>query len=139
MQEGNKIDSSIITIGKWIIRFLMAVLTICLLLATAHLVKVIYDKISEPPFLLLDVNTLFEIFNLLLIIAVGYELIKSLLTIITSDTIPAADIMLIAIIALANKMITLDVKHTDAPVLYGLAAIMVSLGSTFFFLKRRSE
>jgi uncharacterized membrane protein (DUF373 family) len=88
---------------------------------------------------MLDVETLFEVFNLLLIIAVGYELIKSLHTIITADTIPAADITLIAIIAVANKIITLDIKNTEPSVLYGLAAIMVTLGATYFFLKRNSD
>ena len=139
MAENNKIDSSVITIGKWILRFLMIILILCLIFATAHLVKTIIDRITEPPILLLDVTTLFEIFNLLLIIAVGYELLKSLHTIITSDTIPASDIVLIAIIALANKMITIDVKHTEAPLLFGLAAVMLSLGAVFFFLKYRKD
>src|SRR5882724_11231757 len=89
MADTNKIDSAVITIGKWIVRILMVLLIICLVFGTIHLIRTIYLSISEPPFLMLDVVTLFEVFNLLLIIAVGYELIKSLHTIITADTIPA--------------------------------------------------
>jgi uncharacterized membrane protein (DUF373 family) len=67
----------------------------------------IYKKITNPPFLLIELSTLFEIFNLLLVIAVGYELMKSFYMIVSSDKIPVVPIVEIAIIALANKVITI--------------------------------
>jgi uncharacterized membrane protein (DUF373 family) len=39
----------------------------------------------------------------------------------------------IAIIAVANKIITLDIKHTDAITLFGLAALMTGLGLVYYF------
>jgi len=60
MADTNKIDSAVITIGKWIVRILMVLLIICLVFGTIHLIRTIYLSISEPPFLMLDVVTLFE-------------------------------------------------------------------------------
>ena len=135
MEKNNKFDGVIIGINKVIIRFLMIILTVCLIFASLDLVKIIYQRITLPPFLLLDVATLFEIFNLLLIIAIGYELIKSFHTIVSSDTIPVIPIIQIAIIAIANKIITLDLKHIEPQILYGLASLLLGLGAAIFFSK----
>ena len=100
-----------------------------LLLASADIVYVIYQKLKEPPYWLIDVTTLFDVFSLVLIIAIGYELIKSLILVISSESIPSFPIIQIAIIAVANKIITLDIKHTDAVTLFGLAALLAALGA----------
>ena len=137
MSGKHKYDIVILTVNKWLIRFLMGVLTVCLVLASLDLIRILYNTIINPPFLLIDITTLFATFNLLLIVTVGYELVKSFHTIISSDIIPTIPIIQIAVIALANKIITLDLKHTDAPVMFGLAAILASLGLSYFFLKTR--
>jgi uncharacterized membrane protein (DUF373 family) len=74
-----------------------------------------------------------------LIIAVGYELIKSLILIITSETIPSAPIIQIAIIAVANKIITLDIKHTEPIMVVGLGVLIAALGLTHFLLNYRKK
>lgn len=134
MHTGNdKFIQSVLFVNKLIVKFLICVLTICLILATVHLLTVVYYRITKPPFLVIEVDTLFDVFSLILIIAIGYELIKSLLIIISSPSIPSFPIVQIAIIAVANKIITLDIKHTDFYTLLALAALMAGLGVTYFF------
>lgn len=74
-------------------------------------------------------------FNLILIIAIGYELIKSLILIISSNTVPTLPIIQIAIIAVSNKIITLDIKQTNVYILIGLALLIAALGLTYFLMK----
>jgi uncharacterized membrane protein (DUF373 family) len=72
---------------------------------------------------------------LVLIIAVGDELIKSLILIITSDSIPTVPIVQIAIVAVATKIITLDAKHSEPNTVIGLAVLIGMLRLTHFLLK----
>lgn len=137
--DNDKFAKPVLFVNKLIIKFLVCVLTLCLILATIHLVMALGQKIIEPPFLVIDLPTLFEGFSLVLIIAIGYELVKSLLIIISSHSIPSLPVVQIAIIAVANKIITIDVKHTDPYILYGLAAIMTGLGVTYFFHKKAGD
>ena len=74
-----------------------------------------------------------------MIIAIGYELIKSLLLIISSDTVPTIPIIQIAIIAVSNKIITLDINQTDETTLIGLALLIAALGLAYFLMKYRKE
>jgi hypothetical protein len=133
--ENNKFVKPVLWVNKLLIKFVVCLLTFCLILATVHLLMVIYNKVVAPPLFVIDIESLFDGFNLVLILAIGYELIKSLIIIISSSEIPSVSIVQIAIIAIANKMITIDVKHSSPPVLLGLAAIMISLGITYFLHK----
>ena len=140
--QDKKFDSFILWINKCIIKILMIILTLCLILALGSLVQIVYHRIISPPFLLIDITLLFESFNLVLINAVGYELVKSLSIIISSDVIPTRLIIQIAIIAVANKIITLDLKNVKTEMLYGMASILVGLGAAFYFLhnpKQKNE
>lgn len=135
MKSNDKFSNMILGINNNIIRVLIGIMTLILILGTVHLVYLEFNKITSPPYLLIDVSTLFEVFNLILIIAVGYELIKALLLIISSDIIPTIPIIEISIIAISTKIITLDIQQTNSNVIISLALLIAALGLTYFLLK----
>jgi uncharacterized membrane protein (DUF373 family) len=135
MSTEDKFSRIIIVINKNIIRVLIAVMTLMLILGTLHVIYLEFKKITAPPYLLIDVFALLEVFNLILVIAVGYELIKALLLIISSNTIPTVQIIEISIIAISTKIITLDVKQTNSNVIISLALLIAALGLAYFLLK----
>ncbi|MDI1305507.1 MAG: phosphate-starvation-inducible PsiE family protein [bacterium] len=135
MSTEDKFSRIIIVINKNIIRVLIAVMTLMLILGTLHVIYLECKKITAPPYLLIDVFALLEVFNLILVIAVGYELIKALLLIISSNTIPTVQIIEISIIAISTKIITLDVKQTSSNVITSLALLIAALGLAYFLLK----
>jgi uncharacterized membrane protein (DUF373 family) len=135
MKSDEQFSRIIIGINKNIVRILISIMTIMLMLGTIQLIFLEFKKITNPPYLLIEVSTLFEVFNLILIIAVGYELIKALLLIISSDTIPTVPIIEISIIAISTKIITLDIKQTNSNVIISLALLIAALGLSYFLLK----
>ena len=139
MESHNKYDKTVIGINKYLLRFLMGVLTICIICGSADLVRLLIKDMGDTsitPLGFLDIKTLLSTFSPILTIAVGYELVKSLHTIISSPVIPAIPLVQIGIIALSNKMITIDFKTAEWHVLLGMAAIMISLGVTFYLMKQ---
>ena len=121
-------------INKYLIRVMVAALTVSLILGSVQLLYDLGEVIINPPFLRIQPAALLDIFSLVLIIAVGYELIKSMLIIITSDVIPSVPVIQIAVIAIANKIITLDLKHTEFQTMIGLGVLMTGLGLTYFLM-----
>lgn len=134
-----KFDKALKTINKFVLKYLVFLLTICIFLGAIHLTIIIIQHLIEPPYALLEVSTLLEIFNLVLIIVVGYELIKTISVLAASDTIPIVPIIQIAMTGVSTKIITFDFKHTEAPFIYGIAALMLSLSASLFFATYRKE
>ncbi len=139
MKSTTKFSSIILGINRNVIRVLIGIMTLSLILGTANFIYLEIEKITQHPLFLVDVTTLFEVFNLILVIAISYELIRSLILIISSDIIPTIPIIQIAIIAVANKIITLDIKQTDVKMLAGLALLIAALGLTHFLLKYHNK
>ena len=133
-------DSTIYLITKYAIRILIFAMTVALLFTLVQLLISLGSMIISPPHpYSLDVLQFFTVLKLSLIIVVGYELIKSMLYIINSDSIPVTPIINIAIIAMANKIITLDFHDVDAGNIAGIALIMIGLGITRFFIAPREK
>jgi uncharacterized membrane protein (DUF373 family) len=114
----------------------MFVLAISLILGTIHLIISTYKSIAfEEPYHVVDVKDLYPIFNLILIIVVGIELLKSIFYISDHDKIPVKTILLIAIVAMANKAITLDVKAAGMNIMIGISVLILTMAISYFFTK----
>lgn len=137
MKSNDKFSNIILAINKNIIRVLIGIMTLSLILGTAHLIQLEIQKVYNHPYYLVDVSTLLEVFNLILIIAVGYELIKALLLIISSNIIPTLQIVEISIIAISTKIITLNIQETESNIIISLALLVASLGFSYYVLKYR--
>jgi uncharacterized membrane protein (DUF373 family) len=136
MKPTDKFSIYILGSLKYLLKALVIIMTVSILLGMINLIYLLFYKIISPPIVyMLDLNDLYGIFKLSLIILVGYELIKSLLIIINSHTIPSKTILNIAIIAVANKIITLDITHTEYTTVLALAALALALGASNYFLK----
>jgi len=57
---------------------------------------------------------------------------------LTEDKIKPEMVVEVAVIALCNKIITLDIKHTTGDVLLGVAAMLVGLSVGYFVLRFRT-
>ncbi|HUL12019.1 MAG TPA: phosphate-starvation-inducible PsiE family protein [Methylococcaceae bacterium] len=85
---------------------------------------------------MVDIDRLFESFSPFLILVTGLELLKSIKSYLVQGSINPAFVVEVAIIALGNKLITLDIKHTEPGLLIGIGAILLGLSATYFVLKR---
>lgn len=128
-------------VSRYIILLLILVLLISLVLGGIDLVYDLFIRIASPDPVMFLIKTadLYSIFSLLLIIIVGYELFKSLYLLLKSDRIPVKSICKVAVIALANKVIVINLHETSPLELFGIAALIISIGITYFFLSHDKE
>lgn len=139
MQE--KLVKSLKIFSNYIILLLLLVLVTSMFLGTGHIIVLFYKLISSPDpyYFLINVEDLHVVFSLLLIMLVGHELFKSITLLLNHENIPVKSILKIAAIAIANKIITLDLEHLNVNMLLGLSAILISIGITFYFFSKESE
>ena len=127
-------------VAKYLLLFILIILVLSMISAAGHLTYYWYTRLisPDPLYLVLNINELFEIFGMILILVVGYELVKSISLILHSDKIPFLQILQIAVIAISNKIITLDIHNTDFHTFLGLAGIMLSIGVAYFCFSHKN-
>jgi uncharacterized membrane protein (DUF373 family) len=122
---------------KFMIQALMIMMAIVLALATVDLGWLIIKDMIDSPMFLLSVDQLLDIFGLFMLVIIGIELLETIMkTYITQDQPHYEVVLSVAIIAIARKVIILDLKEVDSLILIGIASIIIALTGGYFLMKR---
>lgn len=123
-------------IEKIIIWGIMLVMSTILILAFVDIVYEIAIHILEKPMFIIDANGLMELFSLFLVLLIGLELLETIKAYLKEDIVHVEFIILVAIIAIGRKAIVWDFKKYSTEELISLAVMIVSLGITYFLVKK---
>jgi uncharacterized membrane protein (DUF373 family) len=91
---------------------------------------------AKPQLFLLDISEMLDIFGFFMMVLIGLELIESIKVYLVDESIHIEIICLVAIVAVARKVIILDVYKLPPVTLLGVAAIILALCIGYFFLKK---
>ena len=129
-----------IKIIKYLERFLiggiLTVMSVILILAFIDIVITIKDEIIAAPMFNIDAGELMNLFSLFLVLLIGLELLETVKAYLKDDIVHVEFIILVAIIAIARKVIIWDFNKYSTTELLSLAAMMVALGITYFLIKK---
>ena len=115
---------------------LVVMMAVVVLLATVELGWIIVKDIFTPPVFLLEIDELLDIFGLFLLVLIGVELLETIKAYLKENVVHFEVVLTVAMIAIARKVITLDVKELPAMSLVGIAAIIVALAAAKYFFRR---
>ena len=122
---------------KAMIQALMVMMAIVLGLAIIDLAWLIIKDIIHPPVILLSVDELLDIFGLFMLVLIGIELLETIIKTYITNGQPHYEVVLsVAIIAIARKVIILDLKEVSSLSLIGIASIIIALTAGFFLMKK---
>jgi uncharacterized membrane protein (DUF373 family) len=115
---------------------LICMMILVILLSTVELGWVILQDVFTYPLFLLEIDELLDIFGLFLLVLIGIELVYTLRAYLTDSEVHVEVVFAMALIAVARKVIILDVKNLDGLTLVGIAAVIVALSGGYYFVGR---
>ena len=115
---------------------LVVMMASVVLLATIELGWIIVKDIITPPVFLLEIEELLDIFGLFLLVLIGVELLETIKAYVKENVVHFEVVLTVAMIAIARKVIILDVKELPSMTLVGIAAIIVALAAAKFYYRR---
>ena len=124
------------TFERVIIISLIVMMMLVVFVSTARLGWWLVTEMIAPPFMMFNVEQLFVIFGFFLMILIGIELLESLKVYINEDKIHVEVVFTIALIAVARKVITLEITKLPAITLIGIAAIIIALAVGYYLIKK---
>ncbi|MCR4438242.1 MAG: phosphate-starvation-inducible PsiE family protein [bacterium] len=104
--------------------------------ATVELVVILVRELLNPPLMLLDIEEMLEVFGFFLMILIGLELLATVRAYLRQARLCVEVVFLVAMTALARKVIVLDYKEVPPLVLLGIAALLVALAGGYMMLRR---
>ena len=114
---------------------LIAMMVLVILISTVELGYIIVKEILAPPMFWLGIDQLLQIFGFFLLILIGVELLETIKAYLAEQVVHSEIVLEVALIAIARKVIILDIKQYSSMTLIGIAALIVAISGGYFIIK----
>ncbi|NQX87632.1 MAG: phosphate-starvation-inducible PsiE family protein [Halioglobus sp.] len=132
-----------------LIRYLHHVIRACVKMLAILMVLVIflgvidvfyhlYGYLKTPPFLLLNVSEIFEIFGAFMVVLIAIEIFINIRLYLGSNVLPIRLVIATALMAIARKVIVLDSTDLDPNYVFAIGVVTLALGITYWLIDDRS-
>ena len=120
----------------FIVMTLILMMMVVVLLSTIELGWLLIKDIITSPVLLLEIDELLELFGFFMLVLIGLELLETIRAYYVEHSVHAEIVIKVAMIAIARKIIILDVKDLPSLTLIGIAAIVIALSAAYHVINR---
>lgn len=118
------------------VRILAIIMTGIIAFGVLDVIYVIYKRLIVPPYFILKISDILATFGAFMAVLIAIEIFINIKIYLRSDVIHVKAVMATALMAVARKIIVLDLNvHTPAH-LYGLAAVLVAMSGGYFLINR---
>jgi uncharacterized membrane protein (DUF373 family) len=133
-----------------LIRMLHRVISLCVRVLALFMVLVIiwgvidvgyvmYQSLISPPFMLLDVGDIFRIFGAFMVVLIAIEIFINIRLYLGSSTLPIKLVVATALMAIARKVIILDLENTPPTYVFAIATVVLALGVTYWLIAKTKK
>ena len=124
------------TFEKITTRVLLVMMAGVVLLATVELAWILGKNVLSPPLFLLGFDELLELFGQFLLVLIGIELLLTMKIYIQHRVIHLEAMLIVALIAIARKIIVLEPKELPEGTLLGIAVLVFALTLGYYLVRR---
>lgn len=121
---------------RGVIGVLIGLMALVILVSTIELAVLIVRDIIAPPRLWLGIDQLFEIFGFFLVLLIGVELLETIKAYLMEHVVHSEIVLEVGLIAIARKVIILDVKEYAPMTLVGIAALILAIALAYALIRR---
>lgn len=135
----DKFHSIIKWIERAIIISLVILMAIVLVLSTAEVAVIVFNKLINPledGGVFIDITSLMDIFGFFLIVLIGFELFETVKLYLKENVFHGEVILLVSLIAVARKVIVLDYTKEDPMSLIAIAVLIAAISFGYFLIKK---
>lgn len=119
-----------------IVLTLMGFMMFAVGIATIEVGVILWQQLMLPPVMLLDVKEMMEVFGFILMVVIGLELLETIKAYLHDNVMHVEVVLLVALVAVARKVIILDYKDVTPMMMFAVAALVLSMAIGFYLVKR---
>lgn len=123
-------------IEKIIVITLIFMMSFVLLLATVELARFVINAIGNEGDWLISLNGLTGLFGVFLLVLIGIELLDTIKVYLKQNVVHVEVVVLVAIIALARKIVIIEVEQLSGDLLIGMGVLIIALAVAYYLIKR---
>ena len=120
----------------WAVRLLAIMMVFVIIMGVIDVGWTLYQKLITPPKFILTLPDILAIFGAFMAVLIAIEIFVNITIYLREDIIHVKIVLATALMAIARKVIILDIEKVEAPYLVGLAAIVFALAIAYWLVIR---
>jgi len=121
------------------VRILAVLMTLVIIWGILDVIWVLYQRITTPPLLLLNINDILATFGAFMAVLIAIEIFANIVIYLEYRMIHLKLVISTALMAAARKVIVLDFKEYDQGIGYALGAIIIALGVSYWLVGKHDS
>lgn len=138
-----KHDDPLIEFLHKVIRFFVKILAILMVFVIiwgiGDVIYVLYQRLTTPPILLLDINDIFLTFGAFMAVLIAIEIFINIRLYLGTDVLPVQLVVATALMAISRKVIVLDTDKISPNYIFAIAAVVLALGLTYWLITKKAN
>lgn len=120
------------------VKCLAILMVLVIFWSVIDVIYVIYEKLSVPPFLLLTIEDILIVFGAIMAVLIAIEIFINIRLYLGSHIIPVQLVLGTALMAIARKIIVLDLGKVSAEQILGIAFVTMALGVSYWLVAKKT-
>jgi uncharacterized membrane protein (DUF373 family) len=121
------------------VRVLAVLMALVIIWGVADVAWVIYERLREPPFLLLKIGDILTTFGAFLAVLIAIEIFLNITMYLRADIIHVRLVVATALMAIARKVIVFNFEELDFHYIVATSTVVLALGITYWLVSKRPE
>ncbi|QTF91760.1 phosphate-starvation-inducible PsiE family protein [Halomonas sp. BM-2019] len=119
---------------RYAIKLLAMLMVLVIIWGVLDVIYVLYTKFLAPPVLLFEVSDIFVIFGAFMVVLIAVEIFINIRLYLGTNILPIRLVVATALMAIARKVIILDIATVTALEMLAIAAVVLALGVTHWLV-----
>ncbi|SHG04403.1 Uncharacterized membrane protein, DUF373 family [Microbulbifer donghaiensis] len=121
------------------VRVLAVLMALVIVWGVLDVILVLYQRLSAAPVLLLDANDLFDVFGAFMLVLIAIEIFINVRLYLGSNVIPIQLVVATALMAIARKVIVMDLDDIGPKYIFSIGTVVLALGVTYWLVAKREK
>jgi len=122
---------------RWAVKVLAVLMVAVIVWGIGDVIYVLYQRLIEPPFLLLSIGDIFATFGAFLAVLIAIEIFINITLYLKTDVIPVRLVVATALMAISRKVIIFDFEKVTPEFVFATAAVVLALGLTYWLITKK--
>lgn len=119
------------------VKCLAILMTFVIIWGILDVIWVLYQRMIEPPYLLLSIHDILATFSAFMAVLIAIEIFANIAMYLRDDVLHTRMVVATALMAAARKVIVLDLEYTNAEDIGAIGLVVLCLGITYWLLGKK--
>jgi len=121
---------------KWSVRLLAILMVFVIIMGVVDVGWTLYEKLLATPKYILTISDMLATFGAFMAVLIAIEIFINITIYLRDNVIHVKIVIATALMAIARKVIILDLETTPAEYLWGMALIVVAMSVAYWVVQR---